>query len=506
MILEVSQVRTEVHGKTSEMDKLIESMNVTGEDEDGNAVSFSLMEQNTFYSGLLKRVTDRLRQLSIPTEVKYLYERPESLPLSFQFDPYILPGIKLYPYQCTAARKFLLHGGHGLLEAGTGAGKTEIAIALTKYLGLRTIFFCDRVFTMEQTYERFKSYGLNVGRLGGGHRDLKPTIIVAVVDSLYSGILAHKQHDIADCVANAEFLIVDEAHHGSCKTWMTVLENSNARYRLGMSAASFGVATHVDADDLRLVGLTGDIICKIPPRWLIDNGTCKHCDYTGLIKEHICSGCGEKFRGYLAEPLVFIHNPRSPAVKSWQWGEVYQRGIVDCVQRNQDIVSFASQFEAMGKKILVIVDRHKHGFNLVKMLNRSDVVFSYGGGQVYHKSGNKFVSSYWTPAEVRAFFNKKPSGILIGSSIFDEGVDLPSMNVVFLAGGGKSHRRTIQRIGRTTHNRYDDYVYVVDFRDNHHVFLRKHSILRAQTYSRLQYPVFSGLEAFNTRIGGSLTL
>ena len=59
---------------------------------------------------------------------------------------------------------------------------------------------------MEQTYERSYSYGLGVGPLGGGHRELSCRILVGVVDSLCSGVLGGRDTAVAVFVEKAESL------------------------------------------------------------------------------------------------------------------------------------------------------------------------------------------------------------------------------------------------------------------------------------------------------------
>jgi hypothetical protein len=56
------------------------------------------------------------------------------------------------------------------------------------------------------TYERSYSYGLGVGRLRGGHRELSCQILVGVVDSLCSGVLGRRDTTVADFVEKAESL------------------------------------------------------------------------------------------------------------------------------------------------------------------------------------------------------------------------------------------------------------------------------------------------------------
>ena len=73
--------------------------------------------------------------------------------------------------------------------------------------------------------------------------------------------------------------------------------------------------------------------------------------------------------------------------------------------------------------------------------------------------------------------------VIIATSILDEGVDLPNIDVLVLAGGLKSSIATLQRVGRGLRTGGNvDRLYVVDTIDfqNHH--LLKHSFQRLQDY------------------------
>jgi superfamily II DNA or RNA helicase len=72
--------------------------------------------------------------------------------------------------------------------------------------------------------------------------------------------------------------------------------------------------------------------------------------------------------------------------------------------------------------------------------------------------------------------------ILIGSTIADEGLDVPALKVLILAGSGKSSTRAFQRVGRVLRlfkGRNKAYVY--DFMDMIPTFY-KHYLYRKALY------------------------
>jgi len=67
--------------------------------------------------------------------------------------------------------------------------------------------------------------------------------------------------------------------------------------------------------------------------------------------------------------------------------------------------------------------------------------------------------------------------VLIGSTILDVGVDVPSVGVVILAGGFKAEYSIRQRIGRGLREKKSgpNVAFIVDFTDEHNNHLRGHA-------------------------------
>jgi superfamily II DNA or RNA helicase len=78
-------------------------------------------------------------------------------------------------------------------------------------------------------------------------------------------------------------------------------------------------------------------------------------------------------------------------------------------------------------------------------------------------------------------FADKTLGVLIASTILDEGVDVPAIDALICAGSRKSRIKTLQRLGRGLRGRK---LVVVEFANYTHDFLLRHSLERLEDYQK----------------------
>lgn len=83
---------------------------------------------------------------------------------------------------------------------------------------------------------------------------------------------------------------------------------------------------------------------------------------------------------------------------------------------------------------------------------------------------------------ILGLFKQGKIDVLISSTILDEGADLPSIETLILAGGGKAEHRQIQRIGRALRAAPGkDRATIFDFMDEGY-YLGKHAAGRLAAY------------------------
>lgn len=146
-------------------------------------------------------------------------------------------GLELRPYQkatLDALRKGFIEGNRTqILYAPTGAGKTEMAIALleaTKDKGNRAAMILDRIILCDQTSQRLDKYNIDHGVLQSGHWRDKPYEKIQVC----SAQTLERRGEFP----GLSLLIVDEAHQTRDATVEFINNNPDVRV-IGLTATPF---------------------------------------------------------------------------------------------------------------------------------------------------------------------------------------------------------------------------------------------------------------------------
>ena len=175
--------------------------------------------------GCLEEIRELFRSLKTTAHIRD--ERFIGQPLKLTFTG------TLRGEQQKAGEAMLTHDT-GVLSATTAFGKTVLAAWLIAQRGVNTLVLVHRQQLMEQWVERLSQFlnlsAKEIGRWGGGRKKLTGNIDVALMQSLV------RKDTVHDLVANYGYLIVDECHHLSARSFELVARRSKARYVTGLSA------------------------------------------------------------------------------------------------------------------------------------------------------------------------------------------------------------------------------------------------------------------------------
>lgn len=244
----------------------------------------------------------------------------------------------------------------------------------------------------------------------------------------------------------AEGVVVHNCHHAASDSWYKVLRACGAFYRFGLSGTPL---KRSDGADLRLIGVTGDVIYEIRNKYLIERGISNNVEIQFLK---------------VTEPKGIP--------KGTPWDDVYKLGIVENTHRHTELCRRVAEFVAQGKQCVMMVKELEHGRQLSAHLDSS----------ITHKFINGKESSDVRRNAIKDYVNGDLQ-VLIVTSILDQGVDIPNIDVLVPAGGGKSSIKTLQRVGRgIRRGGSSDCLIVLETADLTHRYLTEHSLQRMKDY------------------------
>jgi len=329
----------------------------------------------------------------------------------------------------------------GCLCLATGFGKTEVAAGVLKAASRRRgLFLVNKKGLMAQTADRFEDrLQERVGRLGGGYRDTSRRVTVATVQTVYQHLKS-----LTEFLDEQQVVIYDEAHTIAPGMSFPVLQAVHAPVRLGLSATIKEASRRMAVE-----AFLGPI--------LVESGA----------KELIAAGRATPARVRMIRVGGFVEEQT--------YDEIYDKGIVYNRSRNAAIVQAVEEQLHLGRRVLTLVVRIDHGYALAASLA---CPFLHGGSSL---------------DEIQDAKKKIANGTLdcvVASTIFDFGQDIPTIDVLVLAGGGSSPLRTIQRMGRALRLAPGKTeALIIDFMDLSNDILRRHSEERRRTYERKGFPV-----------------
>lgn len=364
-----------------------------------------------------------------------------------------------YGFQVDSDNRYLLDD----FTVTHNSGKSYVISRITGEMNVNTVIYVigiELLHQMKNTLEEIFP-GTKIGMVGDGICDVQKITVATVwsaaaaynkkaivfdsdltPDSKKKAKLINKQK-VRDMVSAAEMIVIDECQYAAAETIQFLHKESvNARHRLLFS----GTPWRESGDDLLIEAVGGQKIIDIDASFLIE-------------------------RGYLVQPEIhFLNVPRMRGVGD-NYPEVYKNYIEKNNTRNMLIMEATKHLVQQGRKVLILVTKVNHGKKLLEDLQFDLRVASLDGRSS-------------TSERLHNIKRMKDDelDVLIASKIFDQGVDIPNLDAVVLAGSGKSGARALQRIGRVIRPAPGkEKAIVVDFKDNCK-YLKEHSKARYRIY------------------------
>ncbi len=319
----------------------------------------------------------------------------------------------LRDYQQEAV-SFLVPRRRGFVVAPAGAGKTVIAAQAASRV-------CRPgwvVHWLANTIEQVQQAEAAIGRTEGAEGVTFKVSCVAALPSL----------------ADANLVIVDEAHHTPAATWMSTLQSIPPTAVLwGLSATPFGDDPIRNASvelafaeffkiDRARIEASGHLIKGAVTVYDLD----RYGEFDDEIDAATAVETARRCRCFPSIPR-FEHERRA----AWQ---ITQEKVQANAARNAAVIQLATAMSAAGESVLVLVHSIEHGQRLAELIPNAACVYS--------KLPKK------KRAELIEGLRSGSLTVLVATSLADEGLDVPRASRLILVAGGRSAGKLEQRAGR----------------------------------------------------------
>uniref|UniRef100_A0A6C0LQX1 Helicase ATP-binding domain-containing protein n=1 Tax=viral metagenome TaxID=1070528 RepID=A0A6C0LQX1_9ZZZZ len=334
----------------------------------------------------------------------------------------------------------------GILIAGCGSGKTNMAIYIASYYKLKTLFIVHKKFLKNQVIDRIKSVTniTNVGIIQGNKIDIDKPFVVGMVQSL-----CKMKYD-PKIFKDFGLIIIDEVHHMGAKNFSKAYQVMSAKYMLGISAER----TRNDGTYKLINWYMGPILHmeeQKPNNMVIVKKFNYKTSNTERIKYIENKYTNEPNRAKMINNLILIK------------------------KRNRFILKIIEELHAQGKNILCLTSRLRQVKKFYKLLNENLYIRGNIGKYIGSMSENELKQS-------------ATKQIIIGTyEMAQEGLDIDNLNVVILCTPKSSIKQSVGRILRK--EIYEEHPLVIDFNDFENKTFKRQSIKRDIYYVKQHYHI-----------------
>lgn len=409
-----------------------------------------------FHTGFIPRVVEHLKKNKIPHSFETRIKKVE-------FDAPKIEGITFREDQ----EKILdtaISQGRGVIVSATGTGKSILIRGLVGAFNQENILFLVHTTDLvQQMIDDLQGEVDSVGEWTGRKKE-KARVMVATIQTFHKCV--------KDWVHYFQVVICDESHHCQdiSKTYGKTLTMLAAPIKFGFTAT----LPSTQKGKMHLEALIGPVIANFSIQEAIGQGILAKPDIK-IIKVPDVPGFSLFDTSTLPIPEG---KEKDPDYQPSKYRTVYWNGLVTNITRNMIIIDLAEEFIQRKETVLISVVNIVHGNELCDiaedyydMKYGKDFVFIHGG------------TSKEERIKIKDDFKSKKILMVIATTIWQEGVDVPSLNCCILASAGKGKIGVIQKIGRGLRKaKNKNEVTVYDFQDTCHGYLRDQFSARYEIY------------------------
>ncbi|WP_315901079.1 DUF3427 domain-containing protein [Leisingera daeponensis] len=364
-----------------------------------------------------RRITPKPLQSGIPAET------PEDAPT-----PHTIQAEALAALASTRTKGYRA----GLVVLATGLGKTFLAAFDSRTAG-RVLFVAHREEILTQAMSAFRAIRpkARLGRFGGGEKDFDADVLFASIQTL-----SRAEHLHRFALDAFDYIVVDEFHHAAAATYRRVIDHFTPGFLLGLTATP-------DRSD------GGDLL------GLCEENLVYECDLWSGIGRELLS----PFRYFgVPDPVEYAQIP-------WRSGKFDETALTEAVATHARAENALDQLARRGgKKAIGFCVSRRHADFMAE--------FSQARGlrAVAVHSGETSAPR----ASALKALEEGDLDIVYAVDMFNEGLDVPSIDTVLMLRPTESPIIWLQQLGRGLRRSAEKtHLAVIDYIGNHRIFLTK---------------------------------
>lgn len=345
----------------------------------------------------------------------------------------------LRDYQQEAVDSVVKHS-FGVLEAGTGSGKTVMALKIIAERKQPTLIIVHNKELLYQWHERIGEFlGIEAGQAGDGKFTILP-VTVAIVNT------ARKHQD--SLPEQFGHIIVDECHRVPASLFTNVVSSFDSYFMLGLSATAF---RREDGMTQLIYTYMGDRLHAVDSRVLTESGAVVRPDF-------------------VQKPTEFTYGFQGDYAK-------LIKALAANEHRNEQIAADVAEIVQAGHEgtVLIVSDRVAHCEVIQRKLELQGIASVLLTGRVPAEQRSQIVD------DVR---EGKVQVLISTLQLIGEGFDCPGLNTLVLSTPIKFEGRLLQVVGRVMRPSESKKARVIDYIDINVPVLRRSAAARREVFDR----------------------
>jgi len=272
-------------------------------------------------------------------------------------------------------------------------------------------------------------------------------------------------HESVD-FSKKDILIVDEAKHSPAAGWRRIIESCDGE-RYGFDATPWS-----DNEDRNIVikELFNQRVYEIKRSDIGDSLADAYLEISDATDLNIQQKIDDNIDRLFNARRRYMRISDDELKRMCAWESIVDIGICQNRERNQYAINYA--LEHLDMQTLILIPRITLGEEYEQSIPNSRLVHSKIG-----KKQRKAAMEEFKAGNLRT---------MIATSLADEGLDLPNVELLIMVSGGRSSQKTIQRASRALRKTDSkNCATIVDFSDKFHPIGAFHSKKRMKCYREL---------------------